>query len=387
MSAEELAVKYQWEKQLAMDAPLHRLTLVNGQRIEGRLIQETPRGLVFQEASRGGGLTTRVDRDRVAALEFIAKPAHEVTYRDVRFRMQFPTLQFLKRPPFTLASDESFDNLGPVLRALESVCAQFLGAFGPLALRPPESADIQVVFFSNEEVYRSYRKRYAPQAPFATGFYSVQLDRLVIFNGAGEEARAEIGRRLDELAESYRAESDGDAVRSWRASAEARLRAQYEEQTLATIRHEAAHQLFYTCGVHSGFRAEHDWLVEGLASYCETEPIGAWDEERARALREAQARGYWIPVAQLVNRRNAAGLQSFGAPLVDLAYRQSHALVRYLMQPERREKFFGYMDYLRQPANLREVAREPAWDLLCRRMEISPAEFDARFRTFAEASP
>ena len=57
---------------------------------------------------------------------------------------------------------------------------------------------------------------------------------------------------------------------------------------------------------------------------------------------------------------------------VELAYSESWALVHFLMQPERRTKFFLYIRYIRDPANFWEARRGPAFDLLARFLDTKP---------------
>ena len=82
-----------------------------------------------------------------------------------------------------------------------------------------------------------------------------------------------------------------------------RIRAAGRRETLATIRHEGAHQFFHTTGVHSPYRAENEWLVEGLATWCETPVLGVPDPQRVGELDTLRARGALPALPVLVNAR------------------------------------------------------------------------------------
>lgn len=387
-SSEERSVKYQWEKEIAESSPLHRIVLVNGDSMEGRIIRESADTIVFEQAHGDGGLTLTLARRRVSRIERVSKPAYRITQRDVRFRMEFPHHRFFKKPPYVFATDSSFDEVERAIAALDELLLQFRARFGELITRPALGSGIQVVFFSREEPFRSYQRKHAPDIDNATGFYSPRMDRLVILNAWSEAWRRDAIERLDQALDEYRAREGGTLnepqVAAWRARAESRLRASAEEQTMATIRHEGAHQLFYTTGVHSRFRAENDWLVEGLAVYCETPVPGQTDPFRARLLKEEMRRGRLLALENLVNARDVSGLQSLGSnPLTaDLAYSQAWALVRYLMEEPRRAAFFGYLEYLRTPRHVREVATQPAWRILCRQMGVAPDDLESAYRSY-----
>lgn len=342
MTAEELTVKYKWEKQLTAEMPLHRLLLNSGPALEGRLIEETPEYVIFEEAYGDGGLTLRFDRKRLEGIQQLARPAHLVSYRDVRFKMEFPKLRFYKRPPFTIAADDKYGRVESAVDELRRLNVNFFELFGSLARRPQMGSSVQVLFLSKGEDFRSYQKRYAPGAENVIGFYALQLDRLVVYHAP-----------------------------------------HLEDQMLATIRHEGAHQLFYSCGVHSDFHAEHPWLTEGLAVYCETPEPGEVDPLRAKLLQRMAQDNALIPLERLVDEHGPDGLQIFGSLLrVDLAYCQSWALVGMLMQDTYRKDFFRYLEYIRQPGHVNKIAGKRAWEILLRQLALTPEQLQATYREY-----
>jgi len=81
---------------------------------------------------------------------------------------------------------------------------------------------------------------------------------------------------MSEQIEKYGPEYAGQFTRAKEDSEERELKfmAQVGAQNLRVIRHEGAHQLFHLFGITPLEVYAGGWLIEGLAVYCETEPIG-----------------------------------------------------------------------------------------------------------------
>ena len=79
-----------------------------------------------------------------------------------------------------------------------------------------------------------------------------------------------------------------------------------------TIRHEGTHQLLFKYGIHSSHHVEHEWLVEGLATYCEMPRVGDIDRIRLGRVIEKQEDYALIPLEELVNARQTGGFMALG---------------------------------------------------------------------------
>lgn len=386
MTPEEQRALARLEENILDAAPSHHLVLKDGRSMWGRLVDDGPRFIRFRETyGSSGSLSARIRRDRVLRLEPVDDTAPEITYRDVKYSMAFPDMNVYKRPPYTIVTDEEYFRVEHTVRILQRLHREFMAEFGPLVQTGESKDSIQILFFSDEAQFREHQQEYAPRMESSVGFYSPWTDRFVVFNHHNSEQMHDFGKRLAEQAERYKQKGTmygGDSrIDAWRAEAGQRMSNLAEQQTRETIRHEGAHQLFFTYGVHSPYRMENEWLFEGLAVYCEAERFGRADPHRVGVMKQALAAGTLIPLDELVNHRSPDGLFTFGAQhQVDLAYTESWALVHYLMQDKQRDRFFEYMQYVREPGVFREVRRASRHELLCQFLDQTPEEFAADWR-------
>lgn len=384
MLPDERAVKQHLEEACAAAAPRERLVLDTGQALVGRLVEEHEDYVVFEEAyGQSGALSAKIRRDRIRALEPIREPLPSISYRDVRFQMEFPDLKLYRRPPYTIVTDESYFHVERSVRVLQELHEEFLRTFGPLVSRPRPAADIQVLFFSDEASFERYRRALAPGMAGARGFYSLGLDRLIVFN----EKRAGYAADWTEEESPQPGAGSGGSATEEAARRRRQLRRELEheaeQRTFVTLRHEGAHQLFYTYGIHSQDRVENEWLIEGLATFCETRPIGEKDPPRVALLKRRLASGELMPLADLIKFRHVHGFMALGDPgRVEAAYAQAWALVRYLMEPARRNSFFEYIRYLRDPQRFYAVLGQDTAELLGRFLGCTPDQLEADWTAY-----
>ncbi|HOW97500.1 MAG TPA: DUF1570 domain-containing protein [Kiritimatiellia bacterium] len=380
MTPEEIATLRRMEERVRAEQPTHELLFTDGQALQGRVIEERPQEVVFVRTyGDSAEVTAVIPRRRLESIRRLEPPAPSISYRDVRFQMEFPDLNYYRRPPYSLLTDESFFRVEETVEILEVLHEQFVGIWRGLMEEARPDRSIQVLFFSRQDAFRAYQRQHAPRMESSAGFYSPRLDRLVLFNQRGSERVAELRRQVEEEEARHRAGRLAPEVearlREWRRQTDQDIEQLAENQTRATIRHEGAHQLFYDFGIHSRHGVEGEWLIEGMATYCEHSPIGAADPTRLNSLRQALEEGRLIGFEELVNLRDESGLLSFGVEeRIGLAYDQAWGLVHFLMQPERRNAFFGYLRYLRDPGAFREIRKTGPLALLCRFLEMAPDE-------------
>ncbi|MBU1908669.1 MAG: DUF1570 domain-containing protein, partial [Verrucomicrobia bacterium] len=317
MTPEEQEVKRRLEAQVRADLPTHELLFEDGQTLTGRVTEERRDEVVFVRTyGDSAEVTAVIPRRRLQSIRRLEMPDPGITYRDVRFQMEFPDLRYYRRPPFSLLTDESFFRVEQTVELLEILHEQFVEVWrGVMAGERPDRS-IQVLFFSRQEAFREYQRKYAPRLESTAGFYSPRLDRLVLFNQRASDRVADLRQQLETEEARHRSAATSPAaqarLREWRMQMEGDIERFAETQTRTTIRHEGAHQLFYDLGIHSRHGIEGEWLIEGMATYCETSPIGAADPARLRSLRRALEEGSLIGLEDLVNLRDKSGLMSFG---------------------------------------------------------------------------
>lgn len=375
---EELDGKRGLEAALRNRWPTHRLITTAGEEHLIRILFESPESISVQFSFGGKSRVTReINRSDILSLESYTEPIPRITWRDVRFQMDFPTFELLHHGPYTILTDAPYFQVIETARVLDRLYQQYMEIFSPLVQARRSQQSLQVLFFSNEEDFARSVARSSPEMEGSAGFYSPLEDRMVVFNqyhsAFARQMRSEINAELANLIENSRSSEERRSLEQTRFRVEEQIRRRGQQETLATLRHEAAHHLSYTYGVHSWFHAENGWLIEGLAVYFESDPPGEITPTHLNTLINLRESGRIPPLAQLINIRKPSG---FEAELPGLksyeAYALSWVLFRYLMQESRRDAFFTYLQYIRDPAHLRQLVNISREKLLARHMGTTP---------------
>jgi len=354
LTAEELARKNRLEAELAAERPTHRLKLCDGRVLDGRVVSETASSIRLREGfGYSGFLVESFARANVLEVEPLPAASFQVTAGDVRFSGEFPQYHFVKSPPYTIVTDESYDGVQRILAVLTNLREQFRGTFGPLIKKDAELQDIHVVFFGSEAAFRRYATRVAPSFVNSAGFFSSGENRLALLNQLGTSRYVQARGHLDERARSFVGSAEaGQQLAALRSDITSEAKSMNER----VIRHEGAHQLFSAYGVTSRYGLEPTWLTEGLAQYCETPNLGRYHFSLAQRVIRARQAGRLLPLKTLLNHRSPSGFFALGSGEVELAYAESWALVYWLMQDETRARFFDYVKSYRDISGERGAA-------------------------------
>lgn len=363
-TAREREVQRELEAQMRGEARKDRLVTVQGKVLQGKILSESTAGVrILRSFGDSGDMEMTVARGDIRTIERgrteIPPP---IRLRDVRFKLEFASFNLYRRPPFTIVTDQSFFEVQDATRTLDELHGDFMQVFTPLVRDRERSDGIQLLFFSNEQQFNAYRDEFAPALGYASGFYSPMKDRLVIYDQAHSQWVDEASQQIDGQREAYRdyaAQRGANvALHEWHQSAKRTLGSIAERANRMILRHEGAHQLFHTYGVHSEHGVEHLWLIEGLASYCE-EGDGQQVKMRIDELK-AVGNPYALAFPKLVNFASREGIGSLGSQAeIDLFYPKAWLVVDHLMK-RHREPFFAYIRYVREPAN--EAALEETSD-------------------------
>ena len=383
LTAGESTRQRQMEAKLAEERPTHRLKLRNGHVLEGRVVSETPASIRFRDGFGYSGFVVETyRRAEIATIETLPAAAFAVTPRDVRFSAEFPQFHFVKSPPYTIVTDESFDDVQRIRTVLTDLREQLRQHFAPLIKQDKELQNIDVVFFGSEETFRHYALRVAPSFIHSAGFYSSAENRLALLNQLGTTRYTAAQVRLDER--SHRFKNDAEAGPQL-AALRSDITSEAKSMNERLIRHEGAHQLFHAYQIHSRYGLEPTWLTEGLAQYCETPEIGRYHATLAERVIHARKVGQLVPLKTLLNHRNPSGFFAFGEGKIELAYAESWALVYMLMRDNYRADFFDYIRSYRDIPNDRSAAaveKAPPEALLEARMKMDLNTLESQWDSF-----
>jgi hypothetical protein len=118
---------------------------------------------------------------------------------------------------------------------------------------------LAAILFADRQSYMTYSRPEAGEAiETIIGYYSLRTNRMVTYDLTGVETFNPYGRRLSTPAQINRILAHPDA-----------------ERTVATIVHEATHQIAYNCGLHARFSDCPWWFSEGIAVYFETPDLSS----------------------------------------------------------------------------------------------------------------
>jgi hypothetical protein len=126
-----------------------------------------------------------------------------------------------------------------------------------MPIRNPEVPLVALVFKDKESFVQYARPELGEAAPTIVGYYSLATNRVTTYNLTGIDARRP-SRRFSSAEQINQVLSSPEAAR-----------------TVATIVHEATHQLAFNCGLHQRWGDVPMWVSEGIAVYFETPHLGS----------------------------------------------------------------------------------------------------------------
>lgn len=234
-----------------------------------------------------------------------------------------------------------------------------------LELHEPEQPLVALVF-RDRASYAGYARDELGEATGAIpGYYSLRTNRVTMYDLT--------------RAEQFAAQQPGsDAARINQI-----LMRPEAERMVATIIHEATHQLSFNCGMHQRYADIPLWVSEGLAVYFETPDltsrrgwrgIGAVNQARLAQFR------------QYLGNRPANSLRTLLASderfrqtrLADDAYAEAWALNHFLLQ-RHAEAYAGYLRLLADKTPLVYDTPQERVELLERELGMSLEQLDVEF--------
>ncbi len=223
---------------------------------------------------------------------------------------------------------------GALLERLHSAFTNFWSRKG-FDLKEPEFPLVACVFVDKG----SYARFALPELGEAVGsvvaYYSLRTNRITMYDLSGIEASGGPNSRMNTAVQINRILSQPSAA-----------------PMVATIVHEATHQIAFNCGLHQRYSDCPTWFSEGIAMYFETPDLSSsrgWRSiEQINKLRLRQFREY-------LSRRPPDSLQKLvtdddrlrdTSTAVD-AYAEAWAMTYFLLQKKPKE----YVEYLQTLSN------------------------------------
>jgi hypothetical protein len=200
------------------------------------------------------------------------------------------------------------------------------------ALKAPEFP-LAAIVFADQASYEKFAKEELGDAVRAIiGYYSLRTNRMTMFDLTGV-AGMERGGRGGTSAQINRILAQPDA-----------------ERTVATIVHEATHQIAFNCGLHTRYSDCPQWFSEGIALYFETpdlnsakgwSPIGTVNRPRLTRFQKYAAKRPGDSLVLLL--RDDTRLRDTNSGLD--AYAEAWALTYFLLK-QRPKQYMAYLETL-----------------------------------------
>jgi len=212
-------------------------------------------------------------------------------------------------------------------------------------LHEPESPLVALVFKDKESYARYAKSELGESAHAIIGYYSLATNRVTMYNLTGIDAPGRRHSRLTSAAQINRVLSSPEALR-----------------TVATIVHEATHQMAFNCGLQQRWSEVPMWVSEGIAVYFETPDL---KRSKGWSTIGAVNRPRLYQFRQYLRRRPADSLETLLADDTRLreaetaldAYAEAWALNYYLLR-HRSEQYVQYLKMLAEKKPL--VKDQPA---------------------------
>ncbi len=338
-------------------------------------------GEVVVEAEDGGKLLLTPDGqlwtlqpEDIINCESCAQPMKPLTSDEIytRFRQQIPEgFQVYKTAHYVLIYNTSETYARWVGELFEKLYRSFHNYWkSNLELAEPRFPLVAVVF-NTKESYLAYAEReIGDSAKSLIGYYNMQTNRMIMYDMTGVEGLTRPGSRPNSV------QLIGQVLSQPQA-----------ERTVATIVHEAVHQLAFNTGVQVRLADNPLWVSEGMATFFEAPDVN-------------NPRGWSIGKMNYHNLRLFAGYLSQrpqdslttlitddsrfqNAKTASSAYAESWALTHYLMKAKgRRDQYAAYLDELRQLKPLAEMTPRDRVAIFKKHFGEDLTEFDKDFIAF-----
>lgn len=235
-------------------------------------------------------------------------------------------------------------------------------------LAEPRFPLIALVFDSKASYLQYAQRDIGDSAKAMIGYYNLNTNLMVSFDMTGSDGMLPSGR-------------NANRIRTNQVIAQIKSQPR-AERTVATIVHEAVHQIAYNSGLQVRLADNPRWLSEGLAMYFESPDFGSSSGWSIGKMNYYNLRGF----AGYMRTRKPGSIVSLiadDARLLDgktaqFAYNESWALTYFLMKTKKRE-FAAYMKELATLRPLDESTPRERIDMFKNFFGDDLAKLDAKF--------
>lgn len=218
--------------------------------VEGRVLVEAADGGLLLQTAAGRILSLTPDRfSRVEKLEQQFQPVDRAALASSLQAELGPGFQTHLTRHYVICSDASPAYVRWVGSLFERLQAGFRGYWkqAGLELTEPEFP-LPVVLFRQQSDFVVYARQHGTAASVQSqGFYSITSNRIVLFDLVAAQGGPRAARNATEINQRLAA----------------------VQSNVATVVHEATHQIAFNMGVHVRLADNPVWLTEGLAMYFE----------------------------------------------------------------------------------------------------------------------
>ncbi|MEZ6056295.1 MAG: DUF1570 domain-containing protein [Planctomycetaceae bacterium] len=334
--------------------PVEVITAITLKQGEASVVH---RGRVLIQAQDGSALLERTDGQLIAVKpdELVSSIESEQPFQYIPPAALGAQLKQELGPSFDLFETEHYvmvTDAGPVYaewcgRLLERLHDGFYSYWNKAGLElSPLSMKLPVILFADQKAFQTYAVADAGEAlAQARGYYSARTNRIVLTD-------------LREADGGVAAREDRDVAKKIEAS----------PLNVATVIHEATHQIAFNCGLHVRYADNPLWLTEGLAIYCESpdlknrsgwRTLGILHRDRLKAFEDYVKNRR--PAGSLVTLLEGGDRFRDPSKVID-AYAESWAFTYFLMR-RHKEEYITFLknisrkrplDWSTQPARLDE---------------------------------
>jgi hypothetical protein len=376
----------------------------NGIVLDGEITDANSGGVTLLFDEGGGRLEMTVKREEIDCLEFAPVSNKDSREQEAHLKAQFPKMKVYREGNITIFTDSYDTWVKMYRRELRAQYTDIYLKFFKVFKGRKSTGQNFVVVFDDFMDYCEYALTDGVPGWLAVGYFEPVNRVLYIFNAFGSNMEKMVfevivgkaGKSIDQIVnvvkkhvdERYHIFIDGQVKeltdRYWDVFS--LYKSELTDLTFSVLRHEFTHEMFNNWGLQNiivskpnidkkrlvdkkkeiletkdwkkkegllmslmkmrkpeddiEIESAQSWLNEGLATYCETTPIGAIDKERIFAFQEMAKKGAVNPIEFLTSFKVGSFRGLTYTAKLD-AYAESWAFTAFLMDryPD------GFMDY------------------------------------------